>query len=157
MLGDEDATGEDTGINLYEYMHPSAYSGFGDDEKVPITCHFIYFSYLNYSLPNFHFQGFYAVYSRVFKTLDEEEDEGGVDKDCPRAPVFGDSKTEWKDVHKFYQYWTSFTSRRSFAWADKYKPSTAPNRKIKRLMEADNKKERARAKKARVEQIRVSY
>eukprot|EP00479_Gromia_sphaerica_P012567 TRINITY_DN6685_c0_g1_i1.p2 TRINITY_DN6685_c0_g1~~TRINITY_DN6685_c0_g1_i1.p2 ORF type:complete len:112 (-),score=27.20 TRINITY_DN6685_c0_g1_i1:142-477(-) len=50
-------------------------------------------------------------------------------------------------VKAFYDYWTPFSTKRSFGWKDKWKLSEAPNRRIRRAMEAENRKERAEAKK----------
>ena len=40
-------------------------------------------------------------------------------------------------------------------WAEKYDTREAPNRRVRRLMEADNKKFRDAAKKERNEEVRV--
>lgn len=85
---------------------------------------------------------------------EEEEDSEFIGEEHKPAPTFGDSETPWEQVREFYNYWKNFVSKRSFSWCDKYKPNTAPNRKVKRLMEKENKKERDKAKKARNEQIR---
>eukprot|EP01116_Phalansterium_solitarium_P016873 TRINITY_DN4010_c0_g1_i1.p1 TRINITY_DN4010_c0_g1~~TRINITY_DN4010_c0_g1_i1.p1 ORF type:complete len:658 (-),score=148.67 TRINITY_DN4010_c0_g1_i1:29-2002(-) len=129
---EEDGEAVDDGISLWKYFSTSVFSGYGDDSG-----------------------GFFAVYAEVFATLDKEEEEAeNVDEYHEAAPVFGDSKTEYKKVQQFYNYWSNFASRRSFAWADKYKLSMAPDRRVRRLMEKDNKKEREKAKRTRIDQIR---
>lgn len=45
---------------------------------------------------------------------------------------------------RFYQHWDNFSTLKQFAYVDEYDPNQAPNRRIKRLIEADN--QRARAK-----------
>jgi DnaJ family protein A protein 5 len=101
-------------------------------------------------------QGFYQVYDELFQLLNEEErDEAEDQEEYEDAPPFGNSKTPIKEVAKFYDHWSNFVSVRSFAFADKYRLSDAPNRKVKRLMEQDNKKERQKARKVRIDDVRV--
>ena len=59
-------------------------------------------------------------------------------------------------VHLFYSYWQSFSTCKSYAWEDKYELKQAPNRRVQRMMEKDNKKMRDAAKKKRNEVVRVS-
>lgn len=42
----------------------------------------------------------------------------------------------------FYDQWKFFTTGKQFAYADVYNPKEAPNRRVKRLIENENKKER---------------
>ena len=68
----------------------------------------------------------------------------------------GDSTSNWEDILAFYNTWEGFTSCLSFAWEDTYQLidiKDAPNRRIRRLMEEDNKKKRKGAKKERVEDV----
>ncbi|EEA19764.1 hypothetical protein EYB25_009862 [Talaromyces marneffei] len=56
---------------------------------------------------------------------------------------FGAKEDSYEDVVRpFYAVWTSFSTKKSFAWMDKYKYSEAPDRRIRRLMEKENKKMR---------------
>lgn len=58
-------------------------------------------------------------------------------------PSFGAKEDSYDDVVRpFYAVWTSFSTKKSFAWMDKYKYSEAPDRRIRRLMEKENKKMR---------------
>jgi hypothetical protein len=67
-------------------------------------------------------KGFYAVYSEIFHLLDEEEAAAQTEEEpYQSAPPFGDSKTPYKEVKKFYSYWSNFITIRSFAFKDKYK------------------------------------
>ena len=59
-------------------------------------------------------------------------------------------------MHLFYSYWQSFSTCKSYAWEDKYELKYAPNRRVQRVMEKENKKLRDAAKKRRNEVIRVS-
>jgi DnaJ family protein A protein 5 len=55
----------------------------------------------------------------------------------------GGANTTSVDVRAFYSCWLNFTTRKEFAWADKYHPKAAPDRKTRRLMEEENSKVRA--------------
>lgn len=58
-------------------------------------------------------------------------------------PSFGSKDDPYDDVVRpFYAVWTSFSTRKSFSWRDKYKYSEAPDRRVRRLMEKENKKMR---------------
>lgn len=58
-------------------------------------------------------------------------------------PSFGAKEDSYEEVVRpFYAVWTSFSTKKSFAWMDKYKYSEAPDRRIRRLMEKENKKMR---------------
>ena len=48
-----------------------------------------------------------------------------------------------------------FATSKSFAWCDEYNQASAPNRKVRRLMEEDNKKKRSKAKKEFNETVRA--
>jgi DnaJ family protein A protein 5 len=98
------------GVNIWPYFNSNCFRGFGDDEE-----------------------GFYAVYARLFATLDEEEDtyapkEGG--KRTEKAPSFGTSTSQWADVHRFYSYWEAFFTRKTFAWCDRYNTTQADGRYV---------------------------
>lgn len=56
----------------------------------------------------------------------------------------------------FYSYWLSFSTCKSYAWEDKYELKQAPNRRVQRLMEKENKKLRDAGRKKRNEVVRVS-
>ncbi|KAK6345725.1 hypothetical protein TWF718_007633 [Orbilia javanica] len=89
-------------------------------------------------------QGFYSTASRVFSTLAREEEEAAslANTDLPfYYPSFGNSKSDYQDdVKAFYAIWTGFSTLKSFAWEDTYRYRDAPDRRIKRLMEKENKK-----------------
>ena len=55
---------------------------------------------------------------------------------------FGAVATGAAEVGAFYACWLNFTTRKEFAWVDKYNPSAAPDRKTRRLMEEENTKVR---------------
>ncbi len=47
-----------------------------------------------------------------------------------------------EDLLAFYKHWENFATLKQFAYVDEYDPNQAPNRRIKRLIEADNQKAR---------------
>lgn len=70
------------------------------------------------------------------------------------APRFGDPDSSQEDVFRFYDQWKYFTTGKQFAYADVYDPKEAPNRRVKRLIEAENKKERQKERVAFNEMVR---
>jgi DnaJ family protein A protein 5 len=122
----------DNSLNLMHYFQPFAYRGFGNDEK-----------------------GFYAVYSFVFKTIVEEDSKFVDDQSLlDDIPVFGSSATPFEEVKSFYDYWQSYCTFKTFVWHEKYDIRQAPNRRVSRAMEKENKKLRDAGKKERNEEIR---
>ncbi|KAI8627534.1 DnaJ domain-containing protein [Xylariaceae sp. FL1651] len=55
-------------------------------------------------------------------------------------PSFGESKDDDKVAKAFYSRWANFSTRLSFSWKDKWRLTDAPDRRIRRLMEKENKK-----------------
>jgi len=111
-------------------------------------------------------ENFYSVYQQCFECIfNGEKDgfisEGNIDlSDMPNAHLsevsFGYANSDWEEVSAFYNSWEAFSSCLSFAWVDTYHLHDireAPNRRIRRLMEDDNRKKRKAAKKERVEEI----
>lgn len=122
----------DNSVNLMKYFSASVYCGYGEDEK-----------------------GFYAVYSNVFRIIAQEDAEFATDKDL-EVPEFGTSSSDYEVVvQPFYAYWQSYSTQKSFVWLEKYNIKEAPNRRVQRLMEKDNKKIRDAAKKERNEEVRA--
>ena len=92
---------------------------------------------------------FYTVFNEFFATLDREEElEEEVGVKHHKAKPFGEHYACAEDVFAFYEDWKFFTTAKKFAYADVYNPAEAPNRRIKRLIEAENKKERQKEKSA---------
>ena len=87
--------------------------------------------------------GFYGGLHDLFSKLAREEQiacqwEGteGID-----YPDFGHKDDSYEDVVRpFYAAWNGFASRKSFAWKDHYRLSDAPDRRVRRLMERENKR-----------------
>ncbi|XP_014661423.1 PREDICTED: dnaJ homolog subfamily C member 21-like [Priapulus caudatus] len=125
---------KDESLDLSQYFTSSCFRGYGDDE-----------------------QGFYAIYRTVFETL-AAEDEPFLkgEKEGTTLPGFGFSHSSYDDVvHVFYAYWQSYFTAKTYVWLEKYDIREAPNRRILRLMEKDNKKLRDSAKKERNEAVRA--
>ena len=131
-----------------------------------------------YDVTPFHFSGcydgyddnnpdnFYSVYAECFKSIYNGEKDGYISEgnidldDMHNAHLsevsFGNSQSKWEEVSAFYNSWEAFTTSLNFAWVDIYHLNDmreAPNRRIRRLMEDDNRKKRKAAKKERVEEV----
>jgi DnaJ family protein A protein 5 len=117
--GGEDMRPEDE-INLMPYFTANAFRGFGDDPG-----------------------GFYDTYSTLFTALDKQEQAASLaaGKDhFKSSPSFGTSDAPWVQVKSFYAHWGLFATLKTFAWADEYNLAEAQNRKVRRLMDEENKK-----------------
>ncbi len=107
--------------------------------------------------------GFYGTYRKLFERLAEEERlaapyPGEENGEAVAYPSFGYAHTpyafakgEEATVHQtpvkdFYSAWAGFSSRKGFAWVDGYRMRDAPDRRVRRLMEKDNKKTRDAAR-----------
>ncbi len=92
--------------------------------------------------------GFFGILETTFARLAQEERAACEwdDKAPPEYPIFGASKDPFDSVAKpFYNAWSSFSTGKSFSWKDKYRPSDAPDRRVRRLIEKENKKFRDEA------------
>ncbi|KAF1994002.1 DnaJ-domain-containing protein [Amniculicola lignicola CBS 123094] len=87
--------------------------------------------------------GFFGFLRDTFATLAHEE-ERAADWDghaLPAYPTFGHRDDGYDDVVKaFYTGWSAFATRKSFAWKDQHRLSDAPDRRIRRLMEKENRR-----------------
>ncbi|KAF9433163.1 hypothetical protein BGZ76_009813 [Entomortierella beljakovae] len=124
-----------TASDLMKFFSSSVYKGFKDNNA-----------------------GFFAVFRNLFDKLSQEEadavandryeDSTGADV---HYPSFGCSTTAYdnnsdSDVKQFYNAWLTFSSQKSFSWCDKYRLSEAPDRRVRRAMEKENKKLRDAAR-----------
>jgi len=92
--------------------------------------------------------GFYGGLQDFFKQLAKEEDIAcqWEDVDFMEYPEFGLKDDDYDDVVRpFYAAWTGFATKKSYSWKDEYRLSEAPDRRIRRLMEKENKKAREEA------------
>ncbi|RSL61475.1 hypothetical protein CEP54_006256 [Fusarium duplospermum] len=89
--------------------------------------------------------GFYGICRETFEhlALEEEAAAENEDVDIREYPTFGSSDDDYETVVKpFYNAWSGFSTAKSFSWKDKYRLSDAPDRRVRRLMEKENKKMR---------------
>lgn len=119
-----------TELDLFSYFSPTAFSGMTGED------------------------GFFAVFMHLFDTLAREEHvmAGSRPANSGREmnanmPIFGNMDTEWPDIRGFYATWEAFSSTKTFAFVDKWNLADAPSRDIRRAMERENKKERAKVRK----------
>lgn len=124
---------EDNSLDVFQYFNANCFSGYNDEEK-----------------------GFYAVYREVFRVIAQEDYTFMDDKDKEHEhPEFGNSKSLYEEVvAPFYGFWESYCTAKSYVWVEKYDTREAPDRRCRRMMEAENKKLRDAAKKNRNEEVR---
>ncbi|KAF8581085.1 DnaJ-domain-containing protein [Ramaria rubella] len=114
--------------HLMKFFDASNWSGFDDSDK-----------------------GFYALYRNLFSRLAEEETKWDAEL---VFPSFGLSTWSWtaskgrehEATRDFYNQWLSFSTAKDFTWTEQWNLSEAPDRRVRRLMEKDNKKARDDAK-----------
>jgi curved DNA-binding protein CbpA len=130
---DEPETDPD-GLNLFQYFSSSCYNDYSDTAP----------------------DGFYTVYASIFERLDGLEMAAQKDAGLSesRAPPFGTSSSEMREVRAFYSHWVNFISGRTFSFRDKWNLADATNRQIRRAMEKENKEARQAAKKEYNENVR---
>lgn len=122
---------KDDSLDILPYFSASCYKGFGDDSS-----------------------GFYAVYKEVFNRL-AAEDSDYMKEDDLEIPGFGNSDSSYEEVvAPFYSYWMYYSTKKTFYWLDPHDTRQAPNHKIAKLIEKENKKVRDKAKKQRNEEVR---
>ncbi|KAI9844493.1 MAG: hypothetical protein M1837_005576 [Sclerophora amabilis] len=88
-------------------------------------------------------KGFFAVFRDTFESLANEEsvacDWEGLD--AVDYPSFGRADDTYEDVVRpFYAAWNGFGTRKTFSWKDIYRYSEAPDRRVRRMMEKENKR-----------------
>ena len=87
--------------------------------------------------------GFHTTLRRTFDTLAREEElacewEG---LDHITYPSFGHADDAYEDVvRSFYAVWHAFATKKSFSWEDVYRYSEAPDRRVRRMMEKENRR-----------------
>ena len=107
-------------------------------------------------------QSFYTIYRNLFARLAQEESLW-YEHDVSEYPSFGDSTWAWTASQEnkehaaryFYNWWLSFSTAKDFSWCDHFDVTDAPDRRIRRLMEKENKKSREEARKEYNETVRV--
>ncbi|KAL7078794.1 hypothetical protein ACQ4LE_002742 [Meloidogyne hapla] len=125
----------DTGVQLEPFMSTSLWKGMftSEDERI---------------------EKFYSLYRDLFHQLAAEEYAYIDDPEDRNYPVFGTLTSDYEMVvAPFYAFWLNFSTRRSFAWLDKYNLRDADDRQTARYMERENRRERTQGKKRRNEEV----
>ena len=92
--------------------------------------------------------GFFGFLRETFERLAKEEQVAARNDgdDITEYPLFGHEDDNYEDVVRpFYNTWTGFATKKSFAWRDKYRTADANDRRMRRLMEKENKRFRGEA------------
>lgn len=88
----------------------------------------------------------------MFNEINQKEQEMG---ESPQDwPAFGNGSTSWEDVANFYRHWSNYITSLSFNWSEKYHVTAQINRRVRRLMDKENKKGRDVAKKEFIDSVR---
>ncbi|CAL1715733.1 unnamed protein product [Somion occarium] len=125
--------------HLSQFFDTSIYSGYDDE-------------------PN----SFFTIYRNLFDRL--AHDESQFQSEPIVLPSFGYSTWRWTEASKnesdqaartFYNYWLHFVTAKDFSWVEQWHANEAPERRIRRMMEKDNKKARDDARKEYNETIRA--
>ena len=98
---------------------------------------------------------FYKVFEEVFMKIRIEEEMARENDDelfenresYLKAPMFGNDESEFVDIEKFYEYWEYFKTSLNFSWVDPFDVREGENRRVKRLIQKENKKARKIARK----------
>ncbi|CAG9764390.1 unnamed protein product [Ceutorhynchus assimilis] len=124
---------ENESLDVFQYFTTTCFKGYTDDDK-----------------------GFYAVYRNVFDQIAKEDIEYMDEKEefC-EIPSFGNSESDNENVKAFYDYWMSYSTKKSYSWLDPYDIREAKGcRRVVKLTDRENKKSRLKARKERNEEVR---
>ncbi|KAL8898359.1 MAG: hypothetical protein Q9207_006743 [Kuettlingeria erythrocarpa] len=92
--------------------------------------------------------GFFNMLNAAFGTLAKEEQLAceWENDDPVTYPDFGNAGDQYDpEVRAFYSGWSNFATRKAFSWVDMYRYSEAPDRRVRRLMEKENRRLRDEA------------
>jgi len=125
--------------HLARFLDATIWDSFGDEEN-----------------------SFFSVYRNLFSRLSAEEAMFMSDQNYPS---FGLSTWPWTafkhsdriGARDFYNVWMNFSTEKDFSWMEQWNLAEAPERRVRRLMEKENKKQRDDARKEYNETIRVSF
>ncbi|KAK1826868.1 hypothetical protein QBC39DRAFT_363437 [Podospora conica] len=131
LNGDADVAGDPTSD------HPTG-------GNTPATAIFSLMGRFNSSVPMTDGSGgFFGILNAFFDQLAMEETSAAEWSGIEPLdyPAFGRADDDYDTVAKpFYRVWSGFATKKSFSWRDKYRLSDAPDRRVRRLMEKENKK-----------------
>ncbi|KAK3904785.1 hypothetical protein C8A05DRAFT_13349 [Staphylotrichum tortipilum] len=132
LSGEDDVTGTEPAADRSGSGHTSA------------NAIFALMSRFNSSVPmDDSPRGFFGILGEFFDQLAAEETAACQWAGIPSTeyPPFGRAKDDYAEVaKKFYTTWSGFSTKKTFSWRDKYRLQEAPDRRIRRLMEKENKK-----------------
>ncbi|KAG8739763.1 hypothetical protein FRC10_005188 [Ceratobasidium sp. 414] len=150
------------------------YRARAGDPGLSVSHLFPFFDAVIYTRMDDSPQGFFATYQGLFARLAAEEAAwSAANGETIDYPAFGDSNTPWapavkpkakdpkgKDkrveyVQHFYRAWSNFVTTKDFSWRDIWETNAAPDRRVRRLMEKDNKKARDESRREYNEAIRA--
>uniref|UniRef100_J3NDL7 J domain-containing protein n=1 Tax=Oryza brachyantha TaxID=4533 RepID=J3NDL7_ORYBR len=114
--------------DLFSFFSASVFSGFSDSGR-----------------------GFYKVYGDVFDRVLAQElayaRRMGMPADSVATPpVIGNLDSPYAQATAFYNYWLGFGTVMDFGWAAEWDAARGENRRVRRLMEEDNKKAMRKAR-----------
>ena len=91
--------------------------------------------------------GFFGGLRELFDQIAREETFAcNLDGQQPfDYPSFGSKNDDHTTARQFYLVWSGFATKKSFSWKDVYRYSDAPDRRVRRLMEKENKRIRDEA------------
>lgn len=87
--------------------------------------------------------GFFGGLREFFEKLAKEEEIAcnWENLESVDYPSFGHKNDDYDSVVRpFYAAWNGFATRKSFSWKDLYRLADAPDRRVRRLMEKENKR-----------------
>ncbi|GAD99844.1 j domain containing protein [Paecilomyces variotii No. 5] len=87
--------------------------------------------------------GFYGGLREIFERIAREEEMAcrWENFDPVDYPSFGNRDDDFDTVVRpFYAAWAGFATKKTFAWKDVYRYSEAPDRRVRRLMEKENRR-----------------
>ncbi|KAK7752106.1 hypothetical protein SLS62_005849 [Diatrype stigma] len=105
---------------------------------------------------------FFTVLRETFERIADAEYAAAADSDDPSAssvpeyPSFGTSQDGERTARAFYgPAWQHFSTRLGFAWRDRWRLADAPDRRVRRLMEKENRKAREDAAREYADAVRA--
>lgn len=103
---------------------------------------------------------FFTIYRNLFNLLSSEEKIARKDTTMI-YPSFGTSGSSYdqdidgtRALKHFYSAWSNFATQKSFEWVEPHRTSQQVDRRIKRLMDKENQRERENARREYNETIR---
>lgn len=87
--------------------------------------------------------GFYGLLRDTFDVLGREEEAACEWRGFEPVyyPSFGHANDDFEHIAKpFYAAWSGFATSKSFSWKDTFRYSDAPDRRVRRMMEKENKR-----------------